>query len=101
MQIFYYVFGAITLAAAVQGYLAGSPISLIAGGILGLLILAGAFLFPSNLTLALILVLVGSVGIAGRFVPGFFKTQTLWPSGVLALLSVVGIVLALTAFVRK
>ena len=102
MQVFYYVFGAITLGAAVQGYLAGSPISLIAGGILGLLILAGCFLFTSNATVALILALVGLLGIAGRFVPAFFKSNyQVWPAGTLAVLSVIGLILTVVALVKK
>jgi uncharacterized membrane protein (UPF0136 family) len=102
MQFFYYLFGAITIAAAVQGALAGSPISLVAGGILGALIVAGGYLWNSNVPLGMILALVGSIGIAGRFVPAFLKKgYVIWPAGTLALLSVVGVVLAIVALATR
>ena len=102
MQVFYYVFGAITLAAAIQGMVAGHPASLIAGGILGMLILAGGYFLNSNPTLALILALLGCLGIAGRFVPLFFsKGHQIWPAGTLGLLAVIGVVLAVVGFVKK
>ena len=101
-QIFYYVFGVVTLAAAIQGKLAGSTISLVACGILALLIIAGGYLLNSNPTLGLVLALVGSLGVAGRFVPAFFKKNyELWPAGALGLLGIVGIVLAVLAFAKK
>ncbi len=100
-RIFYIAFGLITIAAAVQGMLAGSVVSLIAGGILGALILAGGFMLPTNTTVALILALVGSLGIAGRFVPVFLKTHGIWPAGILALLGAVSIVLTVLVFVKK
>jgi uncharacterized membrane protein (UPF0136 family) len=100
-RIYYFVFGLITLGAAIQGLMAGSMISLVAGGICGVLILAGGFLLPGNASLALILALIGSLGIAGRFVPTYFKSHTLWPAATLALLSVVSIVLTVLAFVKK
>ncbi len=101
MQIFFYLFGAITIAGAIQGFMAGSKASLIAGGILGTLILVGAFLSKSNPMVGLILVMVGSLGIAGKFVPNFFKGFAIWPAGTLALLSVIAIVLATIALVKK
>ena len=100
-RIYYFLFGLITLGAAIQGLLAGSVISLVAGGILCALILAGGFLLPANATLALILALIGSLGIAGRFVPAYFKSHALWPAGTLALLSVISVVLTVLAFVKK
>ena len=101
-QFFYYIFGAITLAAAIQGKLAGSTISLVAGGILAVLILVGGYLLGANPTLGLILVLVGSLGVAGRFVPAFFKKgYALWPAGTLGLLGVIGVVLAIAGFLKK
>ncbi|MDB6173887.1 MAG: Transrane protein [Chthoniobacteraceae bacterium] len=102
MQIFFYVFGAVTIAAAVQGAVAGSIISLIAGGILGALVLAGGYLLPTQPTTALILALVGSIGIAGKFVPTYLKKgRAIWPAGILALLSVIGIIVAIVGFVQK
>ena len=101
MQIFYFVFGAITIAAGVQGMLAGSKVSLIAAGILGGLILAGGFLLPTNTTVALILALIGSVGIAGKFIPTFLKKgRAIWPAGTLAILSVISIAITISAFFR-
>lgn len=100
-KIFYIVFGLITIAAGVQGMLAGSTISLVAGGILGAMILAGGFMLPGNMTVALVLALIGSLGVAGRFVPQFLKTHTIWPAGVLALLGVAGLILTIAAFLKK
>jgi uncharacterized membrane protein (UPF0136 family) len=99
------VFGIIVLAAAVQGFLAGSKASLIAGGILGVCILTGVFLLGDNRNVALILALVGSLGIAGRFIPAFFKAPdkmaVLWPHATLALLAIIGIALTVKEFMRK
>ncbi len=100
MQNFYFVFGLITLAAAIQGAIAGSKISLIAGGVLGGLVLAGGCLYGS--TLALILALIGSLGIAGKFMPDFLKKgKKIWPAGTLGLLGVVSLVLTVLTFVRR
>ncbi len=100
MQYFYFLFGAITIAAAIQGALAGSMVSLIAGGVLGALVVAGGALSGSNL--GLILALVGSLGVAGKFVPDFLKKgYAVWPAGVLGLLGVIGVILAVVGFFRK
>jgi uncharacterized membrane protein (UPF0136 family) len=102
MQIFYFLLGALTIAGGVQGFLAGSKASLIAAGILGGLIVAGGVLLGSQPTLAMILALVGSLGIAGKFVPDFLKKgRALWPAGTLALLSVIGIVWTIVGLVQK
>ena len=97
-------FGAIVIAGGVQGFLKGSKASLIAGGILGALVLAVAFLQASNPKLGLILALVGSVGVAGKFVPGFLKASdkvaALWPAGILAVLSVVAVVMTVRGLMR-
>jgi uncharacterized membrane protein (UPF0136 family) len=105
LKTYLLVFGLIVIGAAVQGFLAGSKASLIAGGILGICLLAGAFLLADYRTVGLILALVGSLGIAGRFIPAFFKASdkvaALWPAGVLALLAVIGLVLTIKEFLRK
>jgi hypothetical protein len=102
MQIYFYLFGAITLAGAVQGFLAGSKVSLIAGGVLAALVLAGSYLSANQPVLGNALVLLGAVGVAGKFVPAFFKKgYAIWPAGVLGFLGVAAVVLAVLALVRK
>lgn len=105
LKIYLIAFGAIVIAGGVQGFLKGSKASLIAGGILGALVLAGAFLHTTNPKVALILALVGSLGIAGKFVPGFIKAPdkvaALWPAGILAILSVVALVIVGRALIGK
>jgi uncharacterized membrane protein (UPF0136 family) len=99
------IFGAIVLAAGVQGFLAGSTVSLIAAGILGACLLVAAFLLGSNHTVALVLALIGCLGIAGRFVPTFLKAgdkmAALWPAGILAVLGIVGLVMVVQAFLKR
>ena len=90
------IFGALILAGGIQGLLAGSKASIIAASILGGLVIAGALLQASSPTAGNIMVLVGAIGIAGKFVPGFLKAANkgaaLWPAGVLGLLSIVALV---------
>ena len=100
-RVYFIVFGLITIAGAIQGALKGSMISLVAGGILGALILAGGFLIASNPTLGLALGLVGSLGVAGRFFPAFLKTHTIWPHGVLGILGVAAVIIGILGFVKR
>jgi hypothetical protein len=101
-RTYYFIFGVITLGGAIQGAIKGSMISLGAGGALAALILAGAFLITTKTNLALILALVGAIGVAGKFIPDFIKKgPAIWPAGTLAALSVISIVLTILAFVKK
>jgi uncharacterized membrane protein (UPF0136 family) len=99
------IFGVVVLAAGVQGFLAGSTISLIAAGILGACLLVAAFLLGSNTTVALVLALIGCVGIAGRFTPNFLKASdkvaALWPAGILAVMGIIGLVMVVQAFLKR
>jgi hypothetical protein len=96
------VFAIIVIAAAIQGAVAGSMISLVAGGVLGGLILAGALMLGANQTLALILALVGALGIAGRFIPAFFKKgHAIWPAGILGLLAAIALVCIIVTLARR
>jgi uncharacterized membrane protein (UPF0136 family) len=102
-RIFYYIFGLITLIGGVQAFVsAGSKPSLIAGGISGLLLLlAGWLVQTGKVTPGLILGLVISLGLAGRFLPKFFKDGTWWPAGVEGWLGAVGVILSILALVKK
>ena len=101
-KIYFIIFGLLTIIGGVMGYVkAGSAASLIAGSICGVLLLIAAFLLPGYLTPGLILALVVSLALAGRFLPAFIKTGHLMPAGLMSVLSVIGIVMAIIALIKK
>jgi uncharacterized membrane protein (UPF0136 family) len=102
-RIFYYIFGLITLGGGIQGFITkGSAKSLVAGGISGVLLLIAGWLLQTGKTVpGLILGLVVMLGLAGRFLPLFFKGGGWWPAGVEGWLGLVGVVLTIAAFVKK
>ena len=82
-KIYFIIFGLLTIAGGVMGYVkAGSVVSIIA---------------VAGLATALIV----SVVLAGQFVPKFFRTGRVMPAGVMSVLSVIGIIAAIVAWVRK
>ena len=102
-KIYLFIFGALTIAGGVMGFVkAGSQASLIAGGVSGaLLLVAGGLLSAGKVQPGLILALVLSVALAGRFVPAFLHTSKFMPAGMMAILSVAGIVLSALCFFKK
>jgi uncharacterized membrane protein (UPF0136 family) len=101
-KIYFIVFGLLTIVGGVMGYVkAGSTASLIAGSVSGILLLLAAFLLPGNLAVGLALAAVVSILLAGRFVPAFLKTHQLMPAGLMSLLSVIGIIMAIVAWMKK
>jgi uncharacterized membrane protein (UPF0136 family) len=102
-RIYLFIFGLLAIVGGIVGFVkAKSRASLIAGGISGLLLLVAGYLIGSgNLSIGLILGIVVSVALAGRFVPSFIKTKKVMPAGLMALLSVAGIVLTALGFLQK
>ena len=101
-KIYFIVFGILTIAGGIVGYLkAGSVVSIIAGSISGLLLLVAAWLMPDRQAAGLIIALIVSVLLAGQFVPKFFSTHKVMPAGLMSLLSVLGIIVAIAAWLRK
>ena len=101
-KVYFIVFGILTIAGGIVGYVkAGSVISIIAGSISGILLLLAAWLMPDRQAAGLIVALVVSVLLAGQFVPKFFSTHKVMPAGLMSLLSVLGIVVAIAAWLRK
>ena len=101
-KIYFIVFGLLTIVGGVIGYVkAGSTASIIAGSIAGILLLIAALLLPGNLALGLALAVVISIALAGRFIPAFIKTGRLMPAGLMSVLSVIGIVMAIVAWMKK
>lgn len=101
-KIYFIVFGVLTIVGGLIGYLkAGSTISLISGAIAGILLLTAACLLPGNPAVALAMALVVSLLLAGRFIPNFIATNKVMPAGMMSILSVIGIVMAVLAWLKK
>jgi len=102
VKIYFILFGILTIAGGVIGYVkAGSMPSIIAGTITGLLLLLAAFLFPDYRLVSLALGLVVSLLLAGQFIPKFIRTGKVMPAGMMSILSVIGIIMAILAWVKK
>lgn len=101
-KIYFIIFGLLTIAGGILGYVkANSTASLIAGAISGVLLLVAAFLLPGQVVAGLTIAIIVSILLAGRFVPAFFRSGKFMPDGIMAVLSVIGIVLAVAAWLRR
>jgi uncharacterized membrane protein (UPF0136 family) len=101
-KIYFIIFGLLTIVGGVIGFVkAGSTASIIAGSISGILLFLAAFLLPQNLAVALILAGVVSILLAGRFVPAFLKTGQAMPAGLMSVLSALGVIVAIVAWIKK
>jgi len=101
-KIYFIIFGLLTILGGIMGYVSkGSMPSIIAGSISGLLLLVAAYFLPGNALLGLALAGLVSILLAGRFVPVFVKTGDLMPAGMMSVLSVIGLIVAIVAWVKK
>jgi uncharacterized membrane protein (UPF0136 family) len=101
-KIYFIVFGALTIVGGIVGYLkAGSVASIIAGSITGVLLLVAAFLLPEHRAIGLATALIVSILLAAQFVPKFLRTGRVMPAGMMSILSVIGIIAAIVAWVKK
>ena len=101
-KIYFIVFGLLTIAGGIIGYVSkGSMPSIIAGSVSGLALVAAAFLLPNNAVAGLVLAGLVSILLAGRFVPAFIKTEAIMPAGMMSVLSVIGIIMAIVAWIKK
>ena len=101
-KIYYFIFGALSIGGGVMGYVkAGSVASIVAGGTAGALLIAAGVLMSTRSQAGLILGLVISLALAGRFLPIYLKTYAFMPAGLMAILGVIGAVLSITCLVMK
>jgi uncharacterized membrane protein (UPF0136 family) len=101
-KIYFIIFGLLTIVGGVIGYVkAGSTISIIAGSISGIALIIAAFLLQGNPALGLALAGLVSILLAGRFIPAFMKTGAVMPAGLMSILSVIGVIVAIVAWIKK
>src|SRR5947207_15282988 len=101
-KIYFVIFGILTVVGGVVGYIkAGSVASIIAGSITGVLLLVAAFLLPEHRAIGLATALIVSLLLAAQFVPKFLNTGRMMPAGLMSVLSVIGIIAAIIAWVKK
>lgn len=101
-RIYFIVFGVLTIAGGIVGYVkAGSVASIIAGSITGVLLLVAAFLLPEHRTIGLATAFIISLLLAAQFAPKFIRTGRAMPAGMMSILSVIGIIAAIVAWVKK
>ena len=95
-------FGALTVAGGVAGFVrAKSRASLIAGAISGGLLVAAGYLAGSGGRLGMFVGLGVSTALAGRFVTAYLKSKKIMPAGLMAILSVGGVVLTALALALR
>jgi uncharacterized membrane protein (UPF0136 family) len=101
-KIYFIVFGVLTVAGGVVGYVkAGSVASIVAGSITGVLLLVAAFLLPEHRAIGLATAFIISLLLAAQFAPKFIRTGKAMPAGMMSILSVIGIIVAIVAWVKK
>jgi uncharacterized membrane protein (UPF0136 family) len=101
-KIYFIVFGLLTIAGGIVGYVkVGSVASIIAGAISGVLLLVAAFLLPEHQAWGLGTALIVSLLLAGYFIRKDLQTETVMPAGIMSVLSVIGVIAAIVAWVRK
>jgi uncharacterized membrane protein (UPF0136 family) len=101
-KIYFVIFGVLTIVGGLIGYVSkGSVPSIVAGSITGVLLLVGAFLLPNHAVAGLATTLIVSLLLAGQFVPKFIQTGKAMPAGMMSILSVIGIITALMAWIKK
>ena len=101
-KIYFLVFGILTITGGIIGYVkAGSVISIVAGAITGIALIIAGLILPQNREIGLGLGLLTSAILAGQFIPRVFRTRRLVPAGVMAVLSVIGIIIAIVAWMGR
>jgi len=101
-KIYFIIFGALTIIGGVIGYVkAGSVPSIIAGVITGLLLVAAGLLLPDHGAAGLGDAFIRSLLLAGQFIPKFVQMGKMMPAGVMSILSAIGLIMAIIAWVKK
>ena len=99
---YYFVFGGLTIVGGIMGFVKKHSVaSLVAGGLSGILLLIAALWLRDKPQHGLILGAVVSLALAGRFLPAFLKKFDWMPAGLMAVLSVIGLIITALAFAKR
>ena len=75
-KVYFLLFGVITMAGGIIGYVkAQSFPSLVAGGLAGLMLIVGALMIPYTWKLGLVIDLLLSLALLGRFLPSLLRRK--------------------------
>ena len=101
-KVYFFVFGILTILGGIVGYVkARSVVSIVAGLISGLLLIAAAYVLPERRELGLGIAFLTSLLLALQFIPRVLRTRRLIPGGIMSLLSIAGIVFAVAVWLGK
>jgi uncharacterized membrane protein (UPF0136 family) len=101
-RIYFLIFGVLTITGGIIGYVkAGSTPSIIAGSITGILLIVAALLLPEHRLAGLVIALIVSLVLAAQFIPKFIRTGKVMPAGMMSVLSAIGIVMAVFAWLKR
>ena len=101
-QLYFLIFGALTIVGGIIGYVkAGSLPSIIAGAITGVLLLIAGALLPQHRAVGLATAFIISLLLAVQFVPKLIRTGKMMPAGLMSILSVIGVIVAVIAWLKK
>ncbi len=101
-KIYFIIFGVLTIVGGIVGFVkANSTASIIAGSITGLLLIGAALLLPNHVVAGLAIAGATSLLLAGRFIPNFIRTGKVMPAGMMSVLSAIGIVMAIVAWMKR
>jgi uncharacterized membrane protein (UPF0136 family) len=101
-KIYFIVFGVLTILGGIVGYVkAGSVASIIAGSIAGVLLLVAAFVLPEHRMVGLATALIVSLLLVAQFIPRFLQTGRVMPAGIMSVLSAIGVIVVVIAWVKK
>ena len=93
MKYFALIYGILTIIGGVIGYATkGSTVSLMAGGISGLLILLCAFAYLKGQRAGIIGLAVMAVALLGFFTPRFLEHFAFMPAGLMVVLSIIALI---------
>lgn len=101
-QLYFLIFGALTIVGGVIGYVKAQSVpSIVAGAITGVLLLIAGFILPQHRTAGIVTAFIISLLLAAQFVPKLIRTGKVMPAGLMSILSVIGIVVAIAAWLKK